>query len=163
MSTFELFQIYSTFLKHGNTMMVSLSKGKHHLGGSLVLTLNTSLRDAALTHNGLAGNCRRDEDGARATQEGGGAGLNGGRGVARLHHRVDNVGGGAAAVGGDRCLQSWQLMRMQFEIAGVWGGELTDHLALAGRQTLMVCFSALKAMYSQISSIQILWGTCSST
>ena len=137
--------------------------GKHHLGGSLILALNTSLRNAALTHNGFAGNCRRDEDGARATQEGGRAGLNGGRGVAGLNHGVDDVGGGAAAVGGDGCLQSWQLIRTQHEIAVVWGGELTDHLALANRQALMVWFSGLKAIYSHIRSFQILWRTCSST
>ena len=80
--------------------------GKHHLGGALVLALNTGLRNAALTHNGPAGNRSRGEDGARATQEGGRAGLNGGRGVAGLDHRVDDVGGGTAAVGGDHCLQS---------------------------------------------------------
>ncbi len=93
--------------------------GKHHLGGALVLALNTGLRNAALTHNGPAGNRSRGEDGARATQEGGRAGLNGGRGVAGLDHRVDDVGGGTAAVGGDHCLQSWQLMRMQYEVAVV--------------------------------------------
>ena len=118
--------------------MISLSRGKHHLGGSLVLALDTSLRSAALTHNGLAGNCRRDEDGARATQEGGGAGLNGRRGVVGLNHGVDDVGGGAAAVGGDGCLQSWQLMSTQCEIAVAWGGELTDHFPLVNRQALTV-------------------------
>ena len=126
--------------------------GRHHLGGSLILALNTSLRNAAFTHNGLAGNCRRDEDGARATQEGGGAGLDGGRSVAGLNHGVDDVGGGTAAVGGDDCLQSWQLMRMQCEIAVVWGGELIDHLALADRQALMVWCSGLKAISSHIRS-----------
>ena len=98
--------------------------GRHHLSGSLILALNTTLRNAALTHNGFAGNCSRGVDGARATQEGGGAGLNGGRGVAGLGHRVDDIGGGTATVGGDDCLQSQQLMRVQYEIAVVWGGEL---------------------------------------
>ena len=128
--------------------------GRHHLGGSLILALNTSLWNAALTHNGFGGNCSRGVDGARATQEGGRAGLNGGRGVAGLDHGVDDVGGSAAAVGGDCCLQSWQLIRTQYEIAVVWGGELTDHLALADRQALPVWLSGFKAVCSHISPSQ---------
>ena len=73
-----------------------------HLARAVPVSVPSFCGDAGLAHNGPGDDRAGGDCVGRAAQNGHRAGDNGGRGVARLHCRVDDVGGGAAAVGGDR-------------------------------------------------------------
>lgn len=83
--------------------------GEHYLGGALTLTLNITLGQASLTHNGPAGDSGGVDNSPRPAQKRYRADLNRRGGVAGLSHGVDDIGRGAAAVSGHHCLQAKQL------------------------------------------------------